>query len=415
MDTEPAIPEGSHSVEESMHSRRSFLKTAGAAAAIGTFGIIRTARAAEDLNWSINCDLTGPASYGGIPQGDGFTSYAEWINANGGIRGRKVNVMVADSTFKVDVAVANLKKAMAQGRVDYMFGDSTAMIQAISPENNSTHKILMGSGSFASELADEKAYPYHFVPGATYGDQLVLLVDYVMQSAGKDAKLAIMHSSASLGRDGIEQAKARAAEHGIEVVLVQQSKFMETDVSSFALAIRQAQPTHLIFHGYSFAVWPEVIRLMRDYGMDTVCMGSVWQNEREKIVELADITEGLVGIKVFNYDTKNTPGDMMKVIHDIHVKRDPNFNGYVRLGFLDAWISSMMATKAFELVIDAGKEVNGDNLAEAMRSIKDWDTGGVIGAPVTIAGQQVGLGQIIKWNKEKDWFPEPVSDWMRVN
>jgi branched-chain amino acid transport system substrate-binding protein len=226
-----------------------------------------------------------------------------------------------------------------------------------------------------------------------------------------------MHSSISLGRDGIEQAKARAEKLGIEVVLVQQTKFMETDVSAFALAIRQAQPTHVLVHGYSFAVWPEVIRLVRDYGMeDTVFMGSMWQNEHEKVLELTDIAEGLVGINVFNVNSKTTEGEMMKIINDIHVAKNPDFNGYVRLGFLDGWMNGMMATKAFETVIDEGKEVNGTNLAAAMASIKDWDTGGMVGAPVTMTGQQVGLGQVIRWsNVDGEWAPVPVSDWMKVN
>ncbi|RJG40861.1 ABC transporter substrate-binding protein [Mesorhizobium sp. DCY119] len=398
-----------------MYSRRSFLKTAGAAAAVSTFGI-RTARSADDLNWSIHCDLTGPAAEGGKFQGDGFTAYANWINAKGGIRGRKVNATINDSTFKVDVAVANVKKALAQGRVDYLFGESTGMIQAISPENNSTNKIFMTSGSFASELADEKAYPYHFVPGATYGAQLKMLVQYIKDSSGSNpAKLVIVHSSTGMGRDGIEAAVAFAKELGIEVAMVQQTKFVETDVSSFALAIRQAQPTHVIHHGYSFAVWPEVIRLVRDYGMeDVVFMGTVWQSERAKLFDLRDVTPGLVGIKVWNDDTVKPAGETMQIIGDMLRKQNPNFSGYARLGFLDAWISSMMATKAFEIVLDAGQEVNGDNLAAAMRTVKDWDTGGLIGAPVTIEDQQIGLGRVIRFTEAENLEPELLTEWVKV-
>ena len=51
----------------------------------------------------------------------------------------------------------------------------------------------------------------------------------------------------------------------------------------------------------------------------------------------------------------------------------------------------MMATRAFEADIDACLPVNGDNLANAMRAIKNWDTGGLIDVPVSIAGQQVSL------------------------
>ena len=105
-------------------NRRSLLLASGAAASVTAFGIGR-ARAADDLIWSIHCDLTGPAAEGGKYQGDGFAAYVEWINAKGGIRGRKVVATINDSTFKVDVAVANVKKALAQGRVDFIFGEST--------------------------------------------------------------------------------------------------------------------------------------------------------------------------------------------------------------------------------------------------------------------------------------------------
>lgn len=402
-----------------MLTRRKLLKAAGTTAVAGaasSFQInILRAQAADTLNWSIHCDLTGPAAEGGKFQGDGFVEYAKWINDQGGIRGRKINLTVNDSTFKVDVAVANFKKALAAGRVDYLFGESTGMIQAISPENNTTHKILMTSGSFASELADAENYPYHFVPGATYGAQLKMLIDHIRQSSGENpAKLVIIHSSTGMGRDGIDDAVAYAKDLGIEVPVVQQTKFVETDVSAFALAVRQAQPTHVIHHGYSFAVWPEVVRLVRDYGMDDVIfLGTIWQSEREKVVSMPDVAKGLVGIRVWNDDANNPAGPTIETIGNILKEKDPNWNGYVRLGFLDAWVSGMMATKAFETVIDAGQEVNGDNLADAMRAIKDWDTGGIVDVPVTIVDQQIGLGQIIRFSADS-WEVEPLSDWIRA-
>ena len=86
----------------------------------------------------------------------------------------------------------------------------------------------------------------------------------------------------------------------------------------------------------------------------------------------------------------------------------------MRLGFLDAWISSMMATRAFEIVIDAGQDVNGDNLAAAMRTVKDWDTGGLIDVPVSIIDQQIGLGRIVRFSADNNWDMEQLTDWVRV-
>ena len=398
-----------------MLNRRKLLAGTTAVAASGGFKINTVkAQNADTLNWSVHCDLTGPAAEGGKFQGDGFTEYVKWINDQGGIRGRKIKLVVSDTTFKVDVAVANLKKHLSEGRIDYMFGESTGMIQAISPENNSTHKLFMTSGSFASELADEKNFPYHFIPGATYGAQLKMLVDYIKSSSGgQPAKLVVVHSSTGMGRDGIDAAVARAKELGIEVALVQQTKFVETDVSTFALAIRRARPTHVIHHGYSFAVWPEIVRLVRDYGMnDVVFLGTIWQSEREKVVGMPDVAPGLIGIKVWNDDTNKPAGKMMETIGRILKAKNPSWNGYVRLGFLDAWISGMMATRAFEIVIDAGQPINGDTLSAAMRTVKNWDTGGLIDVPVSIENQQIGLGRIIRFQKGS-WEFEHLTDWMK--
>lgn len=385
-----------------------------------TMGLAGAAMAqdGEPLVWSVHVDLSGPASYGGIPQGDGFEEFVAWKNQQGGIRGRPIDLTITDTTFKVDVAAGNFKRAMTEGNVSFVFGDSTGMIQAISPENNSQHRVLTGAGSFASELADPERFPYYFVAGATYGDQLRLLVQHIAETENpEDVRLAIMHSNASLGRDGIEDAREEAEAQGIEIVDIQQSNFVEADVSTFALALRGARPTHLIFHGYSFAVWPETIRLMQDFGMgDTTFLTTMWQNEYEKLEELIDVADGLVMIKVFETDTNLGSGEMIDVIEQIHLERDPDFDGNVRLGFMDGWFNGMMAAKATEDVIDAGLEVNGDNLVAALEAIESWDTGGLIGMPVDFSGHEIGVGQIIQWNVEEDGTltSEAVSDWMEV-
>jgi branched-chain amino acid transport system substrate-binding protein len=154
---------------------------------------------------------------------------------------------------------------------------------------------------------------------------------------------------------------------------------------------------------------------VRDYGMnDVVFMGTIWQSERAKVVAMPDVAKGLIGIKVWNDDTNKPAGPTMQTIGQILKKKDPNWSGYVRLGFLDAWISGMMAQKAFETVIDAGREINGDNLVAAMRSVKNWDTGGIIDVPVSITNQQIGLGRIIRFNADKNAEVEHITDWKRV-
>src|ERR1019366_3005257 len=91
-------------------TRRSALAALGTAMTVG----VRTAHAADELVWSIHVDITGPASYSGGQQASGFKDYVEWINSKGGIRGRNVKLLVSDTTFQPAVAIAGLKKVLAE-------------------------------------------------------------------------------------------------------------------------------------------------------------------------------------------------------------------------------------------------------------------------------------------------------------
>lgn len=400
-----------------MLNRRKLMKGAAVVAMLAPLGFPGAAFAQEALNWFVNADLSGPAAYSSAAEAEGIQDFVAWKNAQGGIRDRKINVTVMDTGFQPSVSVANFNKAVAGGRLDWVYADSTGMVQAVSPENNTTHKIYMGGGSQASELADPSKYPYYFINGATYGQQMLALVRYIDQNRKGDEKpkLAIVHSSAAFGRDGIEIAQKEAEKLGIEVVLLQQTKMTESDVSAFALAVRQAAPTHVIFHGYAMGVWPEIMRLVRDYGMEDVqFMGTVWQNEREKIMELGDVADGLIGVAVFNIKSEGHSGEMMKVIDEIQRKKNPKYDGYLTIGYLDGWLDAMMASAATEKLIDEGKEINGDNLVAAVNGLKDWDTGGIIESPVTFKNNAIGLARIFKWDMKNNWTPEPVSDWMYV-
>lgn len=400
-----------------MYSRRNFLKSTGLVTGLSVLGLPRMARAdGETLTWFVNADLSGPAAYSSAAEAEGIQDFVTWTNANGGIRGRQIDLTIKDTGFEPAVSVANFNQAVAAGHLDYVYGDSTGMIQAVSPENNSTHKIFMGGGSHASELADPENYPYYIVNAATYGQQMKALVRYMNDSRDGDApRLAIVHSAISYGRDGVEDAVSEAEALGIEVALVQQTRFIETDVSAFALAIRRAQPTHVIFHGYAMAVWPEIMRLVREYGMDDVVfMGTLWQNERDKIAELGEIADGLVGIAVSNTHTEGAEGAMLQVIDQIQRAKNPDYDGYVTIGYMDGFLDAMLAAKASEMVIDSGEEINGDTMVAAINALHDWDTGGIIDQPVNFHNNAVGRARIYKWNSD-GWVQEPLSEWMQLD
>ena len=49
-------------------------------------------------------DLTGATGDVGTPYSEGVKGYIEWLNANGGVEGRQIDLISADYAYKVDQA-----------------------------------------------------------------------------------------------------------------------------------------------------------------------------------------------------------------------------------------------------------------------------------------------------------------------
>lgn len=370
--------------------------------------------AEKELVWSINSDQSGPASYDGKFQAEAFGDYVKWKNEDGGIRGHKIKLVVNDTTFDAAKGIAALKHVLSNEKPVYIFGDGTAMTKLFSPDNNSTHKILMSSGSFASEFDDGEKFPYHFIAGASYGDQQLLLLRHIKAAhKGGTPKVGFIHSNTSWGRDGVEAAVAYAKKLGFDVDLVQQTKLVETDVAPYVLAVRRAKLDYVIFSGYQFSVWPEIVRLSRDYGLKTQFMGQHWAMDRTAIQKIGKVADGYMGISPYVFSTTNAKHEVLKTIDKVQRAKNPNYTGYPPMGYMHAWFSAMMATKAIEMTLEKGQPLTGDNLTTNLRSVKNWDTG-IISVPVHFAGQKVPFGRVYRWDASKNWDPVPVSDWLTV-
>ena len=71
----------------------------------------------------------------------------------------------------------------------------------------------------------------------------------------------------------------------------------------------------------------------------------------------------------------------------------------------------MLYTESARRVLAEGKELTADNMKAALNTIKDFDTGGLIGVPITISGNSIPVGRIYQADVSKKQMI-PVSDWI---
>lgn len=374
--------------------------------------------AAQDIKFSLQLPLTGPIAFTGQLNQAGWQHAIDWINKNGGVKGRKLDPYIYDSEYKVDVGIAGWKKAIANGDIAFSIGDGTPFIRAVTPENNERYKIMMSNTGYASDLTDTTKYPYHVLLGPTYSDQFAMLFKYIKdkQGSGPAPKVALVYTATEFGRDPIDYAKARAKALGIDIVADEETKFAGVDVTPHVVKLRNAAPDYVIFQGYAGNLWPEIVKLSRDYGIKTQFMGTVYGSQADLVRGAGPSADGFLGVAPYEMNVAGSNGPVMKAMDAALKGWGKPYEGYSNVGYVQGWAIALFMRDVLTKVVEAGKPINGDNLIAAANAIKDWDSGGLIGVPVTLARQRLPYGIIYRFNvKEGSFSFKPETDWIRVD
>jgi len=359
--------------------------------------------------------ITGVFAFAGAGLHQGLGDYCEWRNATkGGVAGRKIRYIGEDSGYKMDQAMSVFKKLMGANNPPVFYGDSTAWAKAAAKEVSQMGTVLTSSPSFSSDLADPKNAPYYFMAGPTYTAMCEILLEYINRTSKGATKpaIAIVYSDTEFGRDPIPGAKAKAAALGLNVVAEIVTKPGSVDVSAEVAKLRRAKPDFVIFHGYVLAPIPEFIKQMREAGMTSTPMGTIWSMDKTTVDAMGAAGQGWMGVMPYrySYDTKDAP--TMQIIKDYAAKTRPQMT-YVPLFYTHGWLVGMIFSEVVERCLKAGKALTGPNMKAALESIHDWDTGGVTGLLASLRGHQIASGRIYAYDAGSKLF-EPASGWIKT-
>src|SRR5215470_6049317 len=117
------------------YSRRLFLQRAGllgGMVALGGGSYLYNPRggwAADPIKVGIATDITGPISWGGIPNANVAKMVIADINASGGLLGRPVQMLLEDTATNEALAVTKVRKLVIQDRVDVVLGGITSSMR----------------------------------------------------------------------------------------------------------------------------------------------------------------------------------------------------------------------------------------------------------------------------------------------
>ena len=395
--------------------RRKLVQAIGAASALGPFAIGHSQAQANkgDIVIGASQPITGVFSFAGTALHQGLGDFVQWKNSQGGIAGRKLRYVSEDSGFKLDQGVAIFKKIMAAEKPSFFFGDSTQWAKAVAQDAVASNTVMTSSPSLASVVADPKSMPQHFVPGPTYPKLHEILMEYIARTSpsGEKPKIAYVYSDTEFGRDGIPGGKARAEKLGLPIVAEIVTKQAGVDVAPEVAKLRRARPDIVIFQGYILAPMPEFVRQMREAGLNPQIMGTSWGLDKPAYDAMAGLGVRLAGVSMYRYG-HDTEAPMIGTIRDYLAKNRPEVK-HISPFYLCAWLSGMIFAEISARCIKANAPLQLPNMKAALESMKDFDTGGVVGLLADLSGHQIPAGRIYQYDPEKKQM-EPASGWIRV-
>ncbi|AEC19848.1 putative amino acids binding protein [Pusillimonas sp. T7-7] len=372
---------------------------AGLAAAGGAF-----AQQKDDIVIGGSIPMSGVFAFAGVGIHAGLGDYVKMVNEAGGIEGRQLRYVPEDTAYKVDASVAAFKKITSQDKVNLYYGDSTAFSKTINPELNRKGDILMTGASFATEINDPEKFPAQFLVGPDYTEMFGILLRYIAKEK-PGAKVAFVYSDTEFGRDPIDESREVAKGLGLEVAAEIMTAPGSVDVSTEVLKLRRANPDYTIFHGYVLAPIPEFVGQGRQMGLKTRYMGTFWTMDNSTVMKMGENADGFMGVMPFRY-YYDEEGDapMLKKIREMRPE-------YQSTAYMQGFLAGMLMTEAVKRTLADGKELTAQNMKASLQSIQDFDTGGIIGVPISIKGNSLPVGRIYRADySQKKMIP--ASDWI---
>ncbi|MBX9466045.1 MAG: ABC transporter substrate-binding protein [Aquamicrobium sp.] len=360
----------------------------------------------EDIVIGGSIPLTGVFAFAGVAIEAGIQDYLKILNEQGGIDGRQVRLAYEDTGYQVDQSVAVFNKLTSQNENMHLYyGDSTAFSRTINPELIRRNAMIMAGASFASEINDPENFPYQFIAGPDYSEMFSILLEYIAKEK-PGARIVTVNSDSEFGRDPIESTRARAAELGLEIVEEIITPPGAVDVSTEVLKLRRARPDYTLFHGYILAPLPEFMTQAKQLGLETKFMGTFWSMDSSIWADVGEVADGFMGVMPYRYYYDEEDAPMLDRIRQMRPE-------YQATGYMQGFLTAMLMTEAAKRTLAAGNELTAENLKASLNTIEDFDTGGIIGVPISVPGNTVPVGRIYQYDAA-DKRMEPVSDWISL-
>ena len=343
--------------------------------ALGVVSMVGVASAGETTgltDTTIKVGVMGPFSGNASSYSKtqiGLMAYFKYINDQGGINGRKFDIVQEDTACEPAKGIAAAKKLIFQDEAFYLHGNScSGVAMAIKPTVSPTGIPWIVAHAVNPKISmpvNEKKSIFHGVPaGPAYGSTMGKFV----MSKPNTKRIAMIAHTNDWAKSYCDPAIAYIKSQGIDLVMELTLERGQTDATAQVLKLKQANLDFVLGCLYE----AETVIFLRDakkYGLKVPVMGTAGTDLENTLARLGDL-DAVRSYFVLHAFVDKVDGPKMKKWNDIILKYYPNetITGFSAISMA----SGVAAVKALKA---AGRDLTRSKFIAELENIRGLKTG----------------------------------------
>ena len=326
-----------------------------------------------EIKFGMTVPMTGTASLGYNKIPGAVKAYFDYVNANGGINGRKLTLVVKDDRYVPTEAVSKTNELILKDKVMALLSplgtaNNKAIAASVGPARRGIPVLFVNTGF--SGFADVKKYPTTYAVLPSYVMEAKIMGQYIKDNfPGK--KIGLLYQDDDFGSDALAGFKQAGIDFAVKVPYASGSQGTATAPGWIQKLSGAGAEVVILFGVTTASIYALSTAAALKYAPQWI-LGSVGGDATTiKLAGVpAAILNGAVGAS-FAPATTDTADEYVKLFSDIYAKAQPGqaFDNNVMIGMNTAFLVAQAVKAAgptpTRKSLMAAIDKNGANFASA--------------------------------------------------
>jgi ABC-type branched-subunit amino acid transport system substrate-binding protein len=324
--------------------------------------------------------FSGPAAQLGIQMRNGVKAYLDYVNAQGGVHGRKIELVTEDDRYEASVAPVASKKLIEEHKVFALLGyvgtpTGTEHVKVLTPA-----KVPLVGMFTGAEVLRVPFNRYVFHVRASYYDETEKIVEQVISTGGK--RISVFFQDDNYGEAGRKGTEIALTKRGMKIHSTGTVERNTVKVEQAVNTIHSSQPDAVVMVS-QYTSCAEFVRQMQKAGSNARFYNVSFVGSKALADALGEDGVGVAISQVVPFPWGRAV-PVVKEYQELAKKAGyTDYNFSAMEGFLSAKV-------AVEGLRRAGRNLTRESYIAALEKMQDVDLGGffVSYSPTNRAGSK---------------------------